>query len=152
METLFAEYHMFKNSTQSLIPLISASTSRTPAFLTSFFFSHFSGFYKMSPKLLISKPQPCVQSAFVTVLYTFYLQSVLNKKLRSCDGCWYISLHNFWRNNLVGTTTWHHILFLHLVTRFSSQLSCFYLQAHPRTNPDNGRLTVIVALSPSHSV
>jgi len=72
---------------QNLIPLISVFPSPKPAFLTSFLFSHFSGFYKMSTKLLISKPQPCVQSAFVSVIYTFYLQSILSKKLYSRDGC-----------------------------------------------------------------
>jgi len=42
----------------------------------------------------------------------------------------------------VGAPTWHHIPFLHLISRFSSQL---YLHTHPRTNSDNGRLTVTVA-------
>jgi len=47
----------------------------------------------------------------------------------------------------VETPTWHHIPFLHSVSRFSSQLSFLCLHTHSRPNPDNGRLTIAVALS-----
>ena len=49
----------------------------------------------------------------------------------------------------MGTPRKLHIPFLHSVSRFSSQLAFPYLQTHSDTNPDNGRLTVTVALSRS---
>ena len=45
----------------------------------------------------------------------------------------------------VGTPTWHHITFPHSVSRFSSQYSFLCLHTHPRTNPDNGRLTIVLS-------
>jgi len=52
----------------------------------------------------------------------------------------------FWKFAGLGTPTWHHIPFLHSVSRFSSQLSFLCLHTYLCTNPDNGRLIVTVVL------